>query len=464
MSSDPVAICVSRLDKHYKVYAEPRDRLRQLVESALRRLAGLKPRHCFREFHALTDVSFSIAKGESVGIIGRNGSGKSTLLQIICGTLSPGSGSIETHGRIAALLELGAGFHPEFSGRENIHLYAALLGLGKAEIVARFDSIVAFAGVEAFVDQPLKTYSSGMAMRIAFAVIAHVDADILVIDEALAVGDARFTQKCMRFLREFSRTGTLLFVSHDCGAVKSLCSRVLWLENGRLLRDGQPKEVFDAYLQASYERPDSGIATVKAIDSRRTRPVAAGRHHGRSVASHPPNELTVSGFAADTASFGDGRARITGVRFTDGDGVELSRLAGGETVTLVVEAVADEFIAAPIVGFLVRDRLGQTLFGENACASQGALDDACEAGDKLIARFVFCMPCLPPGSYAVTAGVANGSQQTHTIECWMHDALVFEGGEPLPAGGLVGLPMQTVSLERMPAPAGARHQAAGRGN
>jgi lipopolysaccharide transport system ATP-binding protein len=457
MSFDPVAISVSRLAKSYAVYAEPRDRLRQLVVPPLRRLAGLKPRPCFSEFHALTDVSFSIGHGETVGIIGRNGSGKSTLLQIICGTLSPGAGSVETRGRIAALLELGSGFHPEFSGRENIHLYAALLGLGKADIDARFDRIVAFAGIEAFIDQPLRTYSSGMAMRIAFAVIAHVDADILVIDEALAVGDARFTQKCMRFLRDFSKAGTLLFVSHDVGAVRSLCSRVLWLENGRLLRDGQPKEICDAYLQACYEGPDSGLAAVMAIDSRRTPP-------GQPVAARSPHELTVSAFAADAPSFGAGRARITGVRFTDGAGAELSCLTGGGQVTLAVEAVTDDFIAAPIVGFFVRDRLGQTLFGDNTCASQGAVSNACKAGTKLVARFVFCMPCLPPGTYSVAAGVADGSQQTHTIECWMHDALVFGGGSPLPAGGLIGLPMQAVSLERIPAAAGARQRSAGSGN
>jgi len=186
------------------------------------------------EFLALNDVSFEVSRGETVGIIGRNGAGKSTLLQIVCGTLKPTSGFIETHGRIAAMLELGAGFNPEFSGRENIFLNGYIVGLTRQQIEARYDAICGFADIGEFIEQPIKTYSAGMAVRLAFAVMAHVDAQILVIDEALAVGDARFVQKCMRFLREFKERGTLLFVSHDTIAVSSLCDRAIWLDAGRV--------------------------------------------------------------------------------------------------------------------------------------------------------------------------------------------------------------------------------------
>ena len=190
-------------------------------------------------------------------------SGKSTLLQMICGTLNPTSGSIQTNGRIAALLELGSGFNPEFTGRENVYMNASVLGLSNEEIDARFDDIVAFADIGDFIEQPVKTYSSGMMVRLAFAVIAHVDADILVIDEALAVGDAFFTQKCMRFLRNFMKTGTVLFVSHDTGSIKSLCNYALWLEKGQVLQEGTPKEVCELYLEAFYEAQQGKSSTTK---------------------------------------------------------------------------------------------------------------------------------------------------------------------------------------------------------
>ena len=183
-----------------------------------------------KDFYALRDISFDVSRGETVGIIGRNGSGKSTLLQIIAGTLSPSEGQVSVRGRVAALLELGAGFNPDYTGRENAYLNAQLLGLSKSQVDERFEDIAAFADIGEFIDQPVKVYSSGMYVRLAFAVVAHVDADVLIIDEALAVGDAFFTQKCMRFLRSFMSRGTVLFVSHDTGSVRNLCNRAIWLE------------------------------------------------------------------------------------------------------------------------------------------------------------------------------------------------------------------------------------------
>jgi len=243
MSSD-LAIRVRGLSKCYHIYDKPQDRLKQSLWRGRKRF--------YREFWALRDVSFEVARGETVGIIGRNGSGKSTLLQLLCGTLAPTSGEIEIHGRVAALLELGAGFNPEFTGRENVYMNATLFGLTSSEIDARYDEIAAFADIGDFIDQPVKTYSSGMFVRLAFAVIAHVDADVLVIDEALAVGDVFFTQKCMRFLRRFRENGALLFVSHDIGAVTNLCQRALWLQNGECKKQGSAKDISEAYLEAFY--------------------------------------------------------------------------------------------------------------------------------------------------------------------------------------------------------------------
>lgn len=223
MSSD-FAICVKNVTKTYQIYDKPQDRLKQSLWRGRKQF--------YSEFKALDDVSLEVKKRETVGIIGGNGSGKSTLLQIICGTLAPTAGTVEVNGRVAALLELGSGFNPEFTGRENVYMNASILGLSREEIDAKYDEILAFADIGAFVDQPVKTYSSGMVVRLAFAVIAHVDADILVVDEALSVGDAVFTQKCMRFIRLFQARGTLLFVSHDIGAVQNLCRSAIWLAHG----------------------------------------------------------------------------------------------------------------------------------------------------------------------------------------------------------------------------------------
>ena len=216
MSSDiETVIEVANLTKYYDTYQNPSDRLKQLIFPPLLRLFGLRMKPYSRPFEALSDVSFSVKKGETFGIIGRNGSGKSTLLQILCGTLPPTSGTVKVNGKVAALLELGAGFNPEFSGKENVYMCARLYGLSTREIDDRFSKIIEFADIGDFIDKPVKTYSSGMYVRLAFSVVAHVDADILVIDEALSVGDAYFVQKCMRFLRQFMQNGTLLFVSHD---------------------------------------------------------------------------------------------------------------------------------------------------------------------------------------------------------------------------------------------------------
>jgi lipopolysaccharide transport system ATP-binding protein len=235
MSSDHSAIGVSNLSKCYHIYDRPPDRLKQFIVPRLQRLVGRPPKAFYSEFWALKDVSFEVKRGETIGIIGRNGSGKSTLLQLICGTLYPTAGSVETNGRVAALLELGSGFNPEFTGRENVYMNGSVLGLTRGEIDDRFEDIAAFADIGEFIEHPIKTYSTGMYTRLAFAVIAHVRAEILVIDEALAVGDAFFVQKCMRFLRKFQETGTVLFVSHDTGAVTNLCDRAVWLDHGKVL-------------------------------------------------------------------------------------------------------------------------------------------------------------------------------------------------------------------------------------
>ena len=237
--SDVLAMDVSALSKCYHVYERPQDRLKQMI-------FGGKAKF-YREFWALHDVNFSVSRGESIGILGRNGAGKSTLLQLISGVSQPTSGTVNVNGRVAPLLQLGTSFNPEFTGLENIDLSATILGLSTEEIEARREAIVDFAEIGQFIDQPVRTYSSGMYARLAFAVAAHVNADILIVDEVLSVGDIGFTQKCSRFLREFRERGTLLFVSHDIGAVLNMCDRAIWLDQGHVVEDDIPKRVVPHY-------------------------------------------------------------------------------------------------------------------------------------------------------------------------------------------------------------------------
>lgn len=446
---DSVAIRVQHLRKGYQIYDTPRDRLKQFLWPRFQRLLGRKTRQFFREFLALKDISFEVRKGETVGIVGRNGSGKSTLLQIICGTLHPNSGNVQVRGRVAALLELGSGFNPEFTGRENVYMNARILGLTHEQTSTRFSDIESFADIGDFIDQPVKTYSSGMTVRLAFAVIAHVDADILVIDEALAVGDAFFTQKCMRFLRNFMKTGTILFVSHDTATVKGLCSRAIWLEKGELLQEGAPKEVCDLYLEAFYEAQQGGRTTtrlreVKAIDQER--PWKDQRLEFIN-ASNLRNDLRVFDFDPDAASFGKGGARIDSVEFSDRNGAPLAWVVGGEQITLRIAVTVAESLDAPIVGFFIKDRLGQTLFGDNTYLTFRNQSISCAAGAELRAGFTFTMPTLPPGEYSVNVAVANGTQENHIQHHWIHDAMFFRSESSSVVRGLVGIPMQHIELD-----------------
>ncbi len=447
MSSD-VAIRVRNITKTYQIYDKPQDRLKQSLWRGRKQF--------YREFKALDNVSFEVRKGETVGIIGRNGSGKSTLLQIICGTLAPTSGTVEVNGRVAALLELGAGFNPEFTGKENVYMNASILGLSKEEIDAKYDEIVAFAGIGDFINQPVKTYSSGMYVRLAFAVIAHVDADILVIDEALAVGDAFFTQKCMRFLRRFMKTGTVLFVSHDTAAVTNLCSFVLWLHNGRTQLVADAKTVCEKYLENLYSdrqkvRPGT---QEKEIDEPSLRRSNDEKHRERVDGrlkflnqTQYRNDIQIFEFDPDADCFGDGSASITGVQLLNEKLEPLSWVVGGDRVRLKIEGVAHKYLDSLIVGFFVKDRLGQNLFGDNSFISY--MDDpvAIHSGEKFNGYFDFYMPILPVGEYSVSVAVANGSQDEHQQCCWIHDALFFESHSSSKATGLVGVPMLNISLE-----------------
>lgn len=457
MSSDagestPVAVRVDGLKKCFQIYADPGQRLRQFVLPRLRRWLGLEHVNYYREFWALNGVSLEIKKGQTVGVIGRNGSGKSTLLQTICGTLHPTQGRVEVQGRVAALLELGSGFNPEFTGRENVFFNAGVLGQSEERTRERFAAIEAFADIGEFMDQPVKTYSSGMLVRLAFAVMAHVDADILVIDEALAVGDAFFTQKCMRFLRGFMRHGTVLFVSHDTAAVKGLCDHAIWLDKGRVREQGDPKRVCEHYLQAYYEAQQADLPASAAVPADApARPAAIEASADQRLpylnASNQRNDLRLFAFDPHAPSFGLGGSRVVRAELRNEQGQALAWAVGGENVELHVEAVALQDLPRPIVGFVVKDRLGQALFGDNTFVAYAHRPCACRAGQTLSARFQFQMPRMPVGDYSITIAIADGTQQEHVQHQWIFDAITFRSEATSIAAGLVGIPMTRIAME-----------------
>lgn len=439
MSSE-IVISAKDLGKVYQIYKQPSDRLKQMLWRGRRRF--------YEEYWALRELSLSVKKGETIGIIGRNGSGKSTLLQMLCGTLSPSTGSLEVQGRIAALLELGAGFNPEFSGRENVFLAASVLGLTEEKIKERFAAIEEFAGIGDFIDQAVKIYSSGMYARLAFAVAAHVDADILIIDEILSVGDAAFTQKCMRFIHEFKKNGTIFFVSHDSGAVVSLCDRVIWLDNGRLREEGEAKEVCHHYLAALEAEKDVGSDFKIGGERKKAPPVATVVNDPRLEVlreSQVKNTLQLFEFDPQAPWFGRRGISITSVSMLE-DGQRLSSVMGGETVTLQICCRAESEIRGPIVGFFIKDRLGQALFGDNSYLSYQGQPKVLAPAEVLTAEFTFQMPFLPKGDFSVTVAVAEGTQDSAIQHHWIEDALFFQVLSSHVSRGLIGVPMLEIVL------------------
>lgn len=460
MSFSP-AIKVKNISKCYPIYDAPGDRLKQFVFPKITGLFKKNQRQYYREFLALKDISFEIQRGETVGIIGRNGSGKSTLLQIIANVLSPSSGTVQTNGRIATILELGSGFNVEFTGRENVYMNAMILGLRKEEIDKKFDAIASFADIGDFIDQPVKIYSTGMLMRLAFAVIAHVDADILIVDEALAVGDVFFVQKCMSYLREFSQRGTLIFVSHDMGAVLGLCDRALWLQNGHLLKIGEPKDLAEDYLQLQYEEQKRPKDLLKVQQEKTVEilPESVSEEITFTFKAQPRdmrqdfinqtslrNDIELFEFRPNAKSFGEGGAKVNSVWIEDICGDRLSWVVGGEEVTLVVICQAHCNMKSPIIGFIVKDRLGQPLFGDNTYLSHIDKPLHAQNGEYLKATFSFRMPLLLKGDYVVTVALADGTQTDHTQQNWIHDAFAFTVHSTSLSNGLVGVPMTRITL------------------
>lgn len=452
------AIRVEGLHKSYRTYQRPVDRLKQYI---------FKNKQYYSEFHALKNINLNIAKKESFGIIGRNGSGKSTLLQLICGILTPTSGNVLTEGKIAALLELGSGFNPDFSGIENIYLNASILGLSKQETDLQLDSILAFAEIGDFIYQPLKTYSSGMIVRLAFSVITHVNADILVIDEALAVGDVFFTQKCSRFLRDFRERGTLLFVSHDMESVKSLCNKALMLEKGEMKILGPTKDVSDCYFAEAYGTEPSSNPSQDSVDELTTTNGNSVDDKGAQIRPRPRlhpwfdfrqgqfgdrsfgSLMQVSRFdeaIRNSDRFGDNATiEFIHVGLMDPiNGLTQSSFYGGYPYVLAIVCCCNLDMDQPDIGFCLNDKLGQVLFGDNTnTLNQG---EKWRKGETYQINFEFDMPVLKTGEYTITVAVQKHEQEPPVILNWIHDALLLYTHHSSTAVGLSGVPMRRIEI------------------
>jgi len=389
-----VALRVEQVSKQYRIYERPGDRLKEsLTRGRLRR---------HREFWALQNVSFEIEAGTTVGIIGQNGCGKSTLLQIISGTLAPTHGDVWHEGRIAALLELGAGFDPEFTGVENVYMNASLMGFTRRETERIFPNIVRFAEIGQFIDQPVKTYSSGMYVRLAFAIAASVEPDILIIDEALAVGDAIFQHRCLQRIKELRDNGTtVLFVSHDTAAVRALCDRAILLSSGHMIADGKPADVLNDYQRIVMERQEAYEAS-------------AGSASDGENSAEPLTPLHY------TYRHGDGSAEILSAEIRNATGQRTEIVESGDSLYVQVHVRFLRPIEEPVVGFLIRNRHGIHAYGTNTREQDLPLGQITE-GRTLTIRFAFnCW--LGVDNYSVSLAVH--SFDGHAYD-WVDGALFF---------------------------------------
>lgn len=452
-----VVISAQNVSKAYRIWATPSARLIspawQLLANAsptgtrAHRALSAKARAAYRDFYALQDVSLEVHKGECLGIVGRNGSGKSTLLQLLAGTLQPSAGTLNVRGRVAALLELGSGFNPEFTGRENVFLNASILGLTRAQIEARYDDILRFAEIGAFIDEPVKIYSSGMAVRLAFAVVAHVDADVMIIDEALAVGDARFQLKCARAIDRFVEQGvTLLFVSHSMSMVKRLCSRAVLLEQGRVVYSGKPNDVVNLYSKLTAE---GGTVEALAGDLEKFKNQSEDNQPPPSVRPPSPSPIraapAITAPASSSTALGaqllaDERAHIqvNGSEYAYGGDlgqIEEPEMRGengenrdwfttGEHITLSFTAVAQEKLPEPIYALTIKNHVGQEVYGTNTFYTRQTAP-AIQPGERHRVSFRFPLNLIG-GTYFISLGWTHFVGETLIVVHRRYDVLKFE--------------------------------------
>ncbi|MDH6099094.1 ABC transporter ATP-binding protein [Anabaenopsis sp. FSS-46] len=413
---EEIAISLKNVSKCFKRYGRPVDRLKEIL---------LPGKVRADTFWALRDINLEIPQGQTVGIIGRNGSGKSTLLQIIAGTLTPTSGEVQVKGRVSALLELGSGFNPEFTGRQNVFFNGQLLGLSPKEIEDKFDEIAGFADIGDFIEQPVKTYSSGMFVRLAFAVAVNVNPEILIVDEALAVGDVVFQHRCLRRIRTLMDSGvTTLFVSHDSGAIKNLCNSAVMIHDGKIYASGLPNAIIIEYMKLMTEL-ELGLnqADLESPSPQTTPPIDV--INTESSATADDDIPSVKESTGTLQRRGSGKARIENIQLLNQSGEDVGEtpvLAFNEEVTLVVQVKAYVPLKSCIIGFFICDKNGNELIGSNTLEENFKIENL-ETEEKLEIRFKFKLP-LRPNSYSVT--VACGENYEAVTFDWLDNAMVFQ--------------------------------------
>ena len=393
------------VSKSYPIYPAPSARLKEL--------ALFNRRSFHRDFWALRDVTFEIQPGETFCIVGENGSGKSTLLQIVAGILQPTAGDVRVRGRVAALLELGTGFNPEFSGRDNVYVNAAILGLSRREIDGKFRQIEEFAEIGDFIDQPVKTYSSGMAVRLAFAVAINVEPEILLVDEALAVGDIYFRQRCLRKVHQLRGNGvTILFVSHAPSEVKSIGDRALWLDAGHIKELGSTDVVVAKYSAAMVQKDNAYITR----QHRKAQTESQGRVLAPEIVDTIPNI---------DHRFGDGRAEVLGIAVLDGTGQPIYLLEPSIAIVVRISVRANEDLMMPIVGFIMRNHVGLDFAGTNT-AREGFDLPPMAAGDVFTVDFHVQLPELYASPFSFSPAIADGTLHNYTNCDWIDNAVVLQ--------------------------------------
>ncbi len=407
------AIKIEKLSKVYKLYNSPSDRLKETF--------NLFKKKYHEPFYALKDISFEIEKGKTIGIIGQNGAGKSTLLKILTGVLTPSAGQYAVNGTVSSLLELGAGFNPDLTGLENVYFNGAILGFTQDEMDEKLDSILEFADIGKFVYQKVKTYSSGMFIRLAFSVAVQVNPDILIVDEALSVGDMRFQQKCFRRMREFKKSGkTVLFVTHDQGTVTNFCDHVYWLKDGQVFDQGSPKDImkkYISYMSYGLETMGSKAAKKKELELRSLPPKKIHKDQTENI-----QWKDISKFA----SFGEGGAQILNIALVHKDtDEEVTILKGGEPVIFHIRFKAKDYLEYPGIGINAADQLGNKIFSISSFIYDFKIP-ALENGNELVCKIEFNFPEIKNGKYSISVAVADGNLLNHDPHHWIHDVCVVE--------------------------------------
>jgi ABC-type polysaccharide/polyol phosphate transport system ATPase subunit len=414
MMGEMPIIHAEKISKCYRIYRHPSDHLKELLRF------GRRSYH--ETFWAVKQVDLTIDRGCCLGIIGENGSGKSTLLRMIAGVVRPTSGTVAVGGRVSALLELGAGFNPQFTGRENIYLYASILGFTDAQTRERIPSIEKFAEIGEFVDRPVKTYSSGMFVRLAFAVAIHMDPDVLIVDEALSVGDIFFQQRCIRRIQQLKQQGvTILFVSHDLEAVRSLADRTIWMDHGQVHLEGKTEEVVAKYLAAMVMRGRKEIMEEEAM--------------GTPIASSPDLELTAEALARIPTflqhvpnidhRYGNAKARVTGIGVYTREGQPAGGVVQGDRICVRISVEFQDTVERPNIGFMMRNRLGEDVTGTNVMF-EGERLPAARPGERISVDFVMDLPHLQAGFYHFSPAIADGTLDQYEMCDWIDNACAIE--------------------------------------